>query len=172
MIVCRTRGVDQTRALAAAVARLCRPRDVIVLAGDMGAGKTAFAAGFAAALGVTEEDQVSSPTFTLVHTYATGRVPVHHADLYRLSSIGEVADLGLREMADLGGIVLVEWGDVALEVLGECLVIRLAHETDGSDADTDVGDIDVRHIEVSVEGHSWDSRWQSLRGALAEWGSR
>lgn len=168
MIVCRTRGVDQTRALAAAVARLCRPRDIIVLAGDMGAGKTAFAAGFAAALGVTEEDQVSSPTFTLVHNYVTGRVPVHHADLYRLSSIGEVADLGLREMADLGGIVLVEWGDVALDVLGDCLVVRLAH----ADADDSGADDDVRDIEVSVEGHSWDSRWENLRATLAQWGPR
>lgn len=170
MIRCRTHGVDQTRAFAAAVARLCRPRDVLVLAGEMGAGKTAFAAGFAEALGVTDEDQVSSPTFTLVHTYTTGRVPVHHADLYRLSSIGEVADLGLREMADMGGIVLVEWGDVALGVLGDCLVVRLEHADDAEYADTD--DADARDIEVTVEGRSWDTRWETLRTALAPWSTR
>lgn len=160
MIHCRTTSVDETHLFAAALARSCRPRDIIVLAGEMGAGKTALVAGFAAALGVTEDDHVSSPTFTLVHSYSTGRVPIHHADLYRLTSTGEVADLGLREMADMGAIVLVEWGNVALEVLGDCLIVSLAHD----DADEN-----ARNIEVSVQGHGWDSRWEHLRTALSGW---
>ncbi len=158
MIEIVSRDPAQTSLVAAAVARLVRPRDIIVLAGPMGAGKTAFARGFAAALGVGPEDDVTSPTFTLVHEYRSGRIPVHHADLYRLATLGEVADLGLRERADLGDVVIIEWGDVATDVLGGHLRIDL--EPDGDDDD-------MRVITVSVEGHSWDARWEKLRSALS-----
>ena len=84
MLELLARSLVDTHAVAGALAALVRPGDVVVLAGEMGAGKTAFAQAFAAALGVTEP--VTSPTYTLVHTYDTGRVPVHHADLYRLGS--------------------------------------------------------------------------------------
>lgn len=160
MIDCTTRSVDDTHALAAAIAGLVRPRDMVVLAGEMGAGKTAFTVGFTRALGVGEQDQVSSPTFTLVHSYTSGRIPVLHADLYRLGSTGEIADLGLREQVDLGAVALVEWGDVAIAELGDCLVVTLSHD------DTDD---DVRHVVVSVEGHGWDARWDRLREALRPW---
>lgn len=158
MIEVVSRDPAQTSLLAAAVAGLARPRDIIVLAGPMGAGKTAFTRGFAAALGVGPDDDVTSPTFTLVHEYRSGRVPLHHADLYRLATLGEVADLGLRERADLGAVVIVEWGDVAADVLGGHLRIDL--QPDDEDDDT-------RHITVSVEGHSWDTRWEKLRAALS-----
>ena len=73
--------------MATALAQLSRSGDVIVLAGEMGAGKTAFAQGFGLALGITEP--ITSPTFTLVHTYDSGRIVLHHADLYRLDRLGE-----------------------------------------------------------------------------------
>jgi tRNA threonylcarbamoyladenosine biosynthesis protein TsaE len=104
----RSDSVATTHEIAGVIAGLVRPRDIIVLAGDMGAGKTAFTVGFTRALGVSEDDQVSSPTFTLVHSYNSGRIPVLHADLYRLNSMAEVADLGLREQVDLGAVALVE----------------------------------------------------------------
>ena len=160
MIDCTTRSVDDTRALAAVIAGLVRPRDIIVLAGGMGAGKTAFTVGFARALGVGDEDQVSSPTFTLVHSYESGRIPLLHADLYRLGSTGEIADLGLREQVDLGAVALVEWGDVALDEIGDCLVVTLS---------PDESDDERRHVVVSVEGHPWDARWDRLREALRPW---
>ena len=97
--------------------------DVILLAGEMGAGKTAFAQGFGRALGVTEP--ITSPTFTLVHSYDTGGPTLHHADLYRLDQLAEVADLALGELAEFDGIVLVEWGDVVESTFGEHLVVRL-----------------------------------------------
>ena len=78
-VVASTSSVDATRDLADAVSSLARPGDVIVLAGDMGAGKTAFAQGFGAALGITEP--ITSPTFTLVHSYECGKITLHHADL-------------------------------------------------------------------------------------------
>jgi len=109
---------------------------------------------------VSEDDQVSSPTFTLVHSYNSGRIPVLHADLYRLNSMAEVADLGLREQVDLGAVALVEWGDVAADVIGDSLTIELSH---------DENDDDARDIVISVEGHGWDSRWDKLRGSLREW---
>ena len=96
--------------MASALAQLSRSGDVIVLAGEMGAGKTAFAQGFGQALGITEP--ITSPTFTLVHTYDSGRIILHHADLYRLERTGELADLGLDELQDSGGVIIVEWGDI------------------------------------------------------------
>jgi tRNA threonylcarbamoyladenosine biosynthesis protein TsaE len=160
MIDLRSGSVATTHAIAGVIAGLVRPRDIIVLAGDMGAGKTAFTVGFTRALGVSEEDQVSSPTFTLVHSYNSGRIPVLHADLYRLNSMAEVADLGLREQVDLGAVALVEWGDVATEVIGDSLTIELSHDEDDDDA---------RDIVISVEGHGWDTRWDKLRDSLREW---
>ena len=99
----------------------------------MGAGKTAFAQGFGRALGVTEP--ITSPTFTLVHSYDTGGPTLHHADLYRLDQLAEVADLALGELAEFDGIVLVEWGDVVESTFGEHLVVRL----DLVDGDVDAG---------------------------------
>ena len=102
--------------------------DIIVLSGEMGAGKTAFAQGFGRALGVT--DRITSPTFTLVHSYPVdsgpraGKVTLHHADLYRLERTAEVSDLALRELAEFAGIVLVEWGDV-VDLFGDHLVLHL-----------------------------------------------
>ncbi|MEN9552806.1 MAG: hypothetical protein RLY24_401 [Actinomycetota bacterium] len=160
MIDCRSTSVHDTHAIASAVASLVRPRDIVVLAGEMGAGKTAFTVGFARAFGVSDDDHVSSPTFTLVHSYQSGKYPLLHADLYRLQTVGEVTDLGLREQADLGAVVLVEWGDVVGDVLGDTLTIRFMHD--------DVDD-DARDITFSVDGHSWDSRWQRLKDSLRTW---
>ena len=95
MIDLCSRSLADTHDIAAAIAQIVRPRDILVLSGDMGAGKTAFVAGFARGLGVSDDEYVSSPTFTLVHTHETGRIPMYHADLYRLTSTGEIADLVL-----------------------------------------------------------------------------
>ena len=160
MISLKSCSVQETYEIASVLAALVRPRDLVVLSGGMGAGKTAFTVGFAQALGVDEEEHVSSPTFTLVHTYSSGRIPLHHADLYRLGSLGEVADLGLREQVDLGAVALVEWGDIALEVLGDALILDL-HNDDNDD--------DVRYITISVVGHGWDTRWDRLRDSVRRW---
>lgn len=158
----RAGSVEITHAIAAAVAGLARPGDMIVLAGEMGSGKTAFAQGFGRALGVTEP--ITSPTFTLVHSYDCGRITLHHADLYRLERTAEVADLALVELAEFDGIVLVEWGDVAGASLGDHLEVRL-------DVDTDAllsgdGDEELRSIELTAVGQSWSRRWDRLNTAL------
>lgn len=154
----RTAAVDETRALAAAVSEVVQPGDVVVLAGDLGAGKTAFVQGLCRGLGI--EERVTSPTFTLVHVYDGGRLPVHHLDVYRLDQLSEALDLGLAEMLDAGGVVLVEWGEAILPVLPhDRLEIRL---TFGE------GD-DDRTLALTPEGASWGPRLDRLRAALAPW---
>jgi len=160
VIELRASDLGDTHAIAGAIAGVVRPRDLIVLAGEMGAGKTAFATGFAKALGVYGDDHVSSPTFTLMHSYASGRIPLHHVDLYRLTSLAEVADLGIRELLDMGAVGLVEWGDVASEVLGDGLSVTLVADNDDEEA---------RTITIEVDGHGWDSRWELLKNALRSW---
>lgn len=156
MLHLRAASPDDTRAIAAAIASVSRSGDLVVLAGEMGAGKTAFAQGFGRELGVTEP--ITSPTFTLVHSYDTSsKVTLHHADIYRLSSHNEVADLALGELLEYDGIVLVEWGDVVARSLGEHLLVRLDHDPD---------DESVRHITVSGSGRSWAARWERVEAAL------
>jgi tRNA threonylcarbamoyladenosine biosynthesis protein TsaE len=91
--------------------------DLIVLSGDLGAGKTFMARAICRALGVPPEIPVTSPTFTLVHEY-DARLPVRHADLYRLGGEEELAALGLREQRAEGAVLLVEWGEPYLAALG------------------------------------------------------
>jgi tRNA threonylcarbamoyladenosine biosynthesis protein TsaE len=144
-----------THGVAEAVASQSRRGDVIVLAGEMGAGKTAFAQGFGRALGVTEP--ITSPTFTLVHTYDTPRGMLHHVDIYRLEQLNELADLALGELSEFDGIVLVEWGDVVSAALGEHLEVRL--ELDSSSDDDDAT---ARRITITPAGRAWATRWTDL----------
>jgi len=157
MLHLRSTSPAATHAIAAALARVARSGDLIVLAGDMGAGKTAFAQGFGAALGVT--DQITSPTFTIVHSYPIGKLTFHHADLYRLSTQHEVADLALAELADADGVLLVEWGDVVASSLGDHLTVRLDHDPDDELA---------RDLTVQAIGRSWAVRWERVEAALGE----
>ncbi|MEI8238945.1 MAG: tRNA (adenosine(37)-N6)-threonylcarbamoyltransferase complex ATPase subunit type 1 TsaE [Actinomycetota bacterium] len=152
--LCASSLVD-THAIAASLAELARSGDLVVLAGEMGAGKTAFAKGFGAALGVTEP--ITSPTFTLVHSYVAGRITLHHADLYRLSTTNEVADLALAELLEYDGIVLLEWGDVVAQTLGDHLLVHL---------EASLEDEDARRVTVSGVGRSWAVRWERVEAAL------
>jgi tRNA threonylcarbamoyladenosine biosynthesis protein TsaE len=114
-------SAEATRALAAALAALCRAGDVVLLIGDLGAGKTVFAQGFAAALGVP--GPVTSPTFALVRHYRCGPgSPVRtliHADVYRTGSLTEVVDLALAELVEEDAVAVVEWGELAAPAMGE-----------------------------------------------------
>ncbi|HJR24834.1 MAG TPA: tRNA (adenosine(37)-N6)-threonylcarbamoyltransferase complex ATPase subunit type 1 TsaE [Acidimicrobiales bacterium] len=157
MLTVATASVEATRDVGAAVAGLVRPGDVVVLAGDLGAGKTAFVQGFGRALGVAE--RITSPTFTLVHVYE-GRLPIHHLDVYRLDQLAEAVDLGLAEMLDDGGVVIIEWGDEILPVLpNDLLEVRLTLGAEDDD----------RTIAVRPVGPRWSARSRALGEALAPW---
>lgn len=121
-----------TRRLGEAIARALRPGDLAILSGDLGAGKTFLVRAVARALGVA--GAVTSPTFALVHEYACERAPLLHVDLYRLLGPGlpaEVARLGLRERRREGAILLVEWGDDAVQALGGGPDLHVSLSVDG-----------------------------------------
>jgi tRNA threonylcarbamoyladenosine biosynthesis protein TsaE len=105
----RTASEAETIALGERLARELPARGVVLLIGNLGAGKTTLAKGIVNGLGAGAPDEVSSPTFTLIHEYGEGRV--YHVDLYRLDEAREVATLGLEEIFDRDAVVLIEWGE-------------------------------------------------------------
>ena len=112
-----------TRAAGAALGAVLAPGDAVGLIGDLGAGKTTFVQGVAAGAGYGGD--VTSPTFTLVHEYTGGRVPLVHADLYRIERARELPELGLD---DVRGALLVEWADRFAALPGDHLRIELFHD--------------------------------------------
>lgn len=157
MIRATTSDVEATRSLAEALSELAHPGDIVLLTGDLGAGKTAFAQGFARGLGI--EERVTSPTFTLARDY-DGRMRMHHLDVYRLDRLQEAVDLGLPEMVDDGSVTLIEWGDVVIPTLpAEYLEIRLSFGDDD----------DARVLELQPVGSGWLARTRRLSEVLAPW---
>ena len=124
----------------AAVGRRLAPRldrgSVLLLVGDLGAGKTALVRGLAEGLGVPPED-VSSPTFTLMQEYRGGRVPLIHVDLYRLNDAREIDDLGLEELG-LNSVLAIEWAEKLPRPIADAIEVRIDH-----------GDGDIRTITLS-----------------------
>lgn len=113
-MICPTEG--DTRAAGGRLAAQCRPGDVVILAGPLGAGKTTFAGGLAEGLGV--EEPVTSPSFVIMRRYDSGFLPLIHVDVYRLGSLGEFDDLDVLEEGR-DGVVVVEWGDAVVAGLPE-----------------------------------------------------
>src|SRR3954453_2070098 len=131
-IVATTSAADATHDLGAAIAELARPGDVLLLAGELGAGKTAFVQGFGRGLGVTEP--ITSPTFMLARQHSGGRLVLHHLDVYRLEQMQEVFDLGLPEVLDEGGVTIIEGGDAIAPALpADYLELRLRFGPDDDD---------------------------------------
>lgn len=130
-----------TARMGAALGSVAAPGDVVVLSGDLGAGKTCFAQGVARGLGVVED--VVSPTFNLLLIYESGRIPLFHFDLYRLESADDLEDIGFYEMVEANGMSLIEWGErFPGLVAGSFLEVKVTH----------VGDADARRIQVRAHG--------------------
>jgi tRNA threonylcarbamoyladenosine biosynthesis protein TsaE len=111
-----TQSEEATIALGEALAAELPPQALVLLIGNLGAGKTTLAKGIVKGLNAAEPDEVSSPTFTLIHEYGSG---VYHIDLYRLDTAAQVASLGLEEIFDRPAIVLMEWGERFTELMPE-----------------------------------------------------
>ncbi len=110
-------GYDETFELAAGFGRKAKSGQVYCLSGDLGVGKTVFSQGFAKGLGI--EEPVSSPTFTIVQVYEEGRLPLYHFDVYRISDISEMDDIGYEEYFYSDGVCLVEWGNLFTDIMPE-----------------------------------------------------
>ena len=157
-LVLRTADADGTRSVATAISQVAAAGDLLILAGELGAGKTTFAQGFATGLGIP--DQVTSPTFTLVREYEGPGLGLRHLDVYRLEQLSEATELGLAEMLDEDAVMLVEWGDAIIAALpSDHLDVRITF----GDEDDD------RRIEVVPAGTRWSARMRALTDLLATW---
>lgn len=121
---------EETRALGEKLAARLAPGDVVILEGELGAGKSELARGIARGLGVT--DTVTSPSFTILNVYESGRCPLYHFDWYRLESAEELFELGLEEYLGGDGIAVVEWAEKCPEALPE-KTIRIRLEATGDE---------------------------------------
>ena len=138
MMQITTHSADETQALGQKLASRLAPGDVIAYFGDLGAGKTAFTRGLAQGLGIT--DPVTSPTYTIVNEYLSGRIPLFHFDMYRLSSSDELFDIGWEDYLSRGGICAVEWSENVEDALQDA--IRVTIEKDADEPDT-------RHVTIT-----------------------
>ncbi|GAB4454791.1 MAG: tRNA (adenosine(37)-N6)-threonylcarbamoyltransferase complex ATPase subunit type 1 TsaE [Armatimonadaceae bacterium] len=147
---CTSQSEDDTLQLAERLASVLLPGDILCLSGDLGAGKTTFTRGLVRGIG--SPAPVSSPTFTLLHEYAGGRLPVYHADAYRLTGTADALGTGIEEYIQRGdGVLIVEWWERIAELLPEeRLEITLAEGED------------LEHRKVTLQGRG--SRWKVLEG--------
>ena len=128
----RTHSPEETEAIGRKIAAKLLPGDIIAYYGDLGAGKTALTRGLAAGLGVTE--QVTSPTYTIVNEYLSGRMPLFHFDMYRLPDADALFDIGWEDYLDRGGVCAVEWSENVRDALPpDAVTVTIARcpENDG-----------------------------------------
>ena len=118
-----THSPEETEALGAALGRLLKPGMVLAYQGDLGAGKTAFTRGVA--LGLGAKDSVTSPTYTIVNEYLSGKYPLFHFDMYRLASSEDLWDIGWEDYLDRGGICAVEWSENVEDALENATVVTI-----------------------------------------------
>ena len=118
-----THSPEETEAVGAALGRIVPAGTVIAYCGDLGAGKTAFTRGLARGLGCAE--QVTSPTYTIVNEYLSGRCPLFHFDMYRLRSADDLWDIGWEDYLDRNGVCAVEWSENVREALEDPVIVRI-----------------------------------------------
>jgi tRNA threonylcarbamoyladenosine biosynthesis protein TsaE len=161
-----TQTPDQTRKMAATIAGALRPGDVVALTGELGAGKTCFVQGAAAALGVTEP--VTSPSFLLRREYAAD-IPVLHMDVYRLNTLQEVIDLGYEEALDRSRITFIEWGDAMSPLLPPEHLELEFHLPPVVDMGPGEDSAEERRITFRARGDDWLRRAVALAVDLQPW---
>lgn len=125
-----TSAPEQTEAVGAALGRILWPGAVIAYRGDLGVGKTAFTRGLAKGLGAAEP--VTSPTYTIVNEYLTGRLPLFHFDMYRLGCADDLFDIGWEDYLDRGGVCAVEWSENVAEAMAGAIVVSIEKTGDST----------------------------------------
>lgn len=141
-----THAPEQTEALGERLAARLRPGDVVAYYGGLGAGKTAFTRGLARGLGVTEP--VTSPTYTIVNEYLSGRMPLFHFDMYRLSSSEELFDIGWEDYLQRGGVCAVEWSENVADALEGAVEVRLERTGEESRRITITGGMELENTGI------------------------
>ena len=125
-----TNSPAETERIGAALGKILKPGTILAYRGDLGAGKTAFTRGLAKGLGCGEI--VTSPTYTIVNEYLSGRIPLFHFDMYRLASSDDLWDIGWEDYLDRGGICAVEWSENVADAMEDAIVVTI--EKLGEDA--------------------------------------
>ena len=141
-----TNSPTETENLGAALGAILPPGTILAYEGDLGAGKTAFTRGLAKGLGCT--DMVTSPTYTIVNEYLSGRLPLFHFDMYRLASAEDLWDIGWEDYLDRKGICAVEWSENVREALENCICVRIEKISDESRRITIEGGVDFAAISL------------------------
>ena len=136
----------ETEALGAALGKILPAGTVIAYRGDLGAGKTAFTRGLARGLGCY--DTVTSPTYTIVNEYLSGRLPLFHFDMYRLHSSDDLFDIGWEDYLDRGGVCAVEWSENVADAMEDAIVVTIEKTGDESRRVTIEGGEDLAAIEL------------------------
>ena len=125
-----TNAPSETEAIGAALGKILKPGTILAYEGDLGAGKTAFTRGLARGLGCT--DMVTSPTYTIVNEYLSGRMPLFHFDMYRLRSSDDLFDIGWEDYLERGGVCAVEWSENVADAMEDAIRIRIEKTGDES----------------------------------------
>ncbi len=141
-----TNSPEQTEALGAALAQKLLPGTVLAFSGDLGAGKTAFTRGLARGLGASE--RVTSPTYTIVNEYLSGRLPLFHFDMYRLGSADELWDIGWEDYLTRGGICAVEWSENVEEAMEAPVRVHIEKTGEDTRRITIEGGIDLADLSL------------------------
>jgi len=141
-----TNSPEETEALGMRLATKLRPGTVIAYQGDLGAGKTAFTRGLARGLGADEP--VTSPTYTIVNEYLSGRIPLFHFDMYRLRSADDLFDIGWEDYLDRGGVCAVEWSENVADALESPVQVLIAKTGDTTRTVTITGGADYADLSL------------------------
>lgn len=141
-----TNSPEETEQLGEALAKQLRPGEVVAYYGDLGAGKTAFTRGLARGLGITES--VTSPTYTIVNEYLSGRMPLFHFDMYRLSCADDLFDIGWEDYLERGGICAVEWSERVEDALESPIRVTISRSGEDTRTITVEGDERFAHLGI------------------------
>ena len=141
-----THSPAETENVGAALGQLLQPGTVLAYRGDLGAGKTAFTRGLARGLGAT--DMVTSPTYTIVNEYLSGRMPLFHFDMYRLPDADALWDIGWEDYLDRGGVCAVEWSENVAEALEDAISVSIEKLDENSRRITIEGGIDLADLSI------------------------